>query len=183
MGQAGVGERACEPIDRRWSSLWGLVCSSHGGASLCGRWAPYAGDVFGIILLLFLVVPIIELYLVIQVGSSIGVMPTVALLIAVSITGAWLLRHQGLSVLSRIQAKLARGEMPGRELVDGLLIVFAGALMLTPGFMTDAFGLLLMLPPSRAILRTVLMARFGARIDSGKTSFGYRVIDIESPDE
>jgi len=144
---------------------------------------PYAGEVFGIILLLFLAVPIIEIYLVIQVGSSIGVIPTVALLIAISITGAWLLRHQGLTVLSRIQTKLARGEMPGKELVDGLLIAFAGALMLTPGFMTDAFGLLLMLPPTRAMVRTVLMRRFGARIETGDASFGYQVIDIESPDE
>lgn len=183
MRQPRVGERACEPIDR-WGSFWrGLIWSGHGGASLCGRWVPYAGSVFGIILLLFLVVPIIEIYLVIQVGSSIGVPNTIAVLVAVSIAGAWLLRHQGLSVLSRIQKKLALGEMPGKELVDGLLIAFAGALMLTPGFMTDAFGLLLMLPPTRAIVRTVLMRRFGARIETGGGSFGYQVIDIEPSDD
>jgi len=139
--------------------------------------------VFGIILLLFLAIPILEIYLVIQVGSSIGVLPTVALLIAVSIAGAWLLRHQGLSVLARIQSKLARGEMPGKELVDGLLIAFAGALMLTPGFMTDAFGLLLMLPPTRAIVRTILIRRFGARIESGGGAFGPQVIDIDWPED
>jgi len=133
---------------------------------------PYDEAVFAIILLLFLAVPILEIYFVVQVGSSIGVLATVALLILISVTGAWLLRHQGLSVLARIQSKLARGEMPGKELVDGLLIVFAGALMLTPGFMTDAFGIFLMLPPTRAVVRIALMRRFGARVASGGGSYG-----------
>ncbi len=137
-----------------------------------GRCRPYADDVFGIILLLFLAVPIIEIYLVIQVGASIGILPTVALLILISIAGAWLLRHQGLNVLARIQSKLARGEMPGKELVDGLLIAFAGALMLTPGFLTDAFGIFLMLPPTRAIVRVALMHRFGARVSAGQGPYG-----------
>jgi len=133
---------------------------------------PYAEDVFGIILLLFLVVPIAEIYVVVQVGASLGVLPTVGLLILISVAGAWLLRHQGLSVLARIQIKLANGEMPGKELVDGLLIVFAGALMLTPGFMTDAVGIFLMLPPTRALVRVGLMRRFGARVSAGEGSYG-----------
>ncbi len=127
---------------------------------------------FGIILLLFLAVPVIEIYLVIQVGSSLGVLPTLGLLILISVVGAWLLRQQGLSVLARIQTKLAQGELPGKELVDGLLIVFAGALMLTPGFMTDAFGIFLMLPPTRAIVRVALMHRFGNRVSAGRGSYG-----------
>ncbi len=137
-----------------------------------GRYGPYADEVFGIILLLFLAVPIIEIYIVIQVGASIGILPTVALLILISVTGAWLLRHQGLSVLARIQSKLAKGEIPGKELVDGLLIAFAGALMLTPGFLTDAFGIFLMLPPTRAIVRVALMHRFGNRVSAGRGSYG-----------
>ncbi len=135
----------------------------------CG---PYDEAVFVIILLLFLAVPIVEIYLVVQVGSSLGVLPTIALLVLISTTGAWLLRHQGLSVLARIQSKLAHGEMPGKELVDGLLIVFAGALILTPGFMTDGFGIFLMLPPTRAIVRIALMRRFGVRVASGGGSYG-----------
>lgn len=165
-------QRSGEFVDRRWSLGSGLLGSSHGRASLCGWCVPYADEVFAIILLLFLVVPIAEIYVVIQVGASLGVLPTIALLILISVVGAWLLRHQGLSVLARIQMKLANGEMPGKELVDGLLIVFAGALMLTPGFMTDAVGIFLMLPPTRSLVRVGLMRRFGARVSAGQGSYG-----------
>lgn len=119
---------------------------------------------FGLLVLLFLVVPIVELYIIVQVASGIGVLETIGLLILVSIAGAWLVRAQGLGVLARVQAQLAQGKLPAREMVDGMLILFAGALMLTPGFMTDAFGLLLLLPPSRAVVRTILIHRFQNRV-------------------
>ena len=115
------------------------------------------------LVLLFLVVPIVELYIIVQVASGIGVMETIGLLILVSVVGAWLVRAQGLGVLGRVQAQLAQGQVPGKEMVDGLLILFAGALMLTPGFMTDALGLLLLVPPTRAIVRTVLIHRYKSR--------------------
>ena len=122
------------------------------------------------LVLLFLVVPIIELYIIVQVASGMGVMETIGLLILISVIGAWLVRVQGLAVLGRVQGQLAQGNVPGKELVDGLLILLAGALMLTPGFMTDAFGLLLLMPPTRAVVRTILVHRYRDRVVVGGTS-------------
>ena len=99
-----------------------------------------------------------------ELASGIGTLETIGLLILVSVLGAWLVRAQGLGVLRRVQSQLAQGRTPGKELVDGLLILVAGALLLTPGFMTDALGLVLLLPPTRAIVRTVLVQRFRNRV-------------------
>ncbi len=119
---------------------------------------------FGFLLLAFLVIPIVELYVIVQVASGIGVLDTLALLILVSIVGAWLVRHQGLSIIGRIQQQLAVGRVPADELIDGGLVLFAGALMLTPGFVTDATGLLLLLPPTRRPVRVLLKRRFTGRV-------------------
>ncbi len=126
---------------------------------------------FGIILIAFLVVPLVELYVIIQVAGGLGVLETIGLLVLVSIVGAWLVRFQGLGVIRRIRGQLAKGVMPGTELVDGALVLFAGALMLTPGFVTDAVGLLLLLPPTRIPIRALLIRRFRAsvRVVSGPT--------------
>jgi UPF0716 protein FxsA len=118
----------------------------------------------GVLLLLFLIVPIVELYVIIQVGQAIGTLPTIALLIAVSVAGAWLVRWEGLGVWRRAQQKLQQGEMPTTALIDGVLILLAGALMLTPGFLTDLIGVLLLLPPSRAVLRGALVRRYRHRL-------------------
>lgn len=128
---------------------------------------------FPLILVLFLVVPIVELYVIVQVAGGIGVLETLGLLIVVSIVGAWLVKAQGVGLIRRVQGKLASGEMPGKELVDGALILFAGALMLTPGFVTDTVGLLLLLPPTRAIVRTFLMKRFSVMADAKVAGFGF----------
>lgn len=125
------------------------------------------------LVLLFLVVPLIELYLIVQVASGIGLLETIGLLILISMVGAWLVRAQGLGVLARVQGQLAQGKVPGTELVDGLLVLVAGALMLTPGFMTDALGLLLLIPPTRAIIRTVLVHRYQSRVRIGRAGTGY----------
>lgn len=117
-----------------------------------------------VLALLFLVVPIAELAIIIRVGSALGVWTTIALLIAVSVAGAWLVRWQGLATLRKVQAELYAGRMPARQLVDGALILFAGALMLTPGFLTDAVGLLLLLPPTRSMARGAVVRRFSGRI-------------------
>jgi UPF0716 protein FxsA len=103
--------------------------------------------------LLFLVVPFVELYVLIQVGQEIGALPTIALLVLVSVVGAWLVKREGIGVLRRAQARVNAGEVPGVELIDGILIMLAGALLLTPGFVTDVAGILLLLPPVRAVLR------------------------------
>lgn len=125
---------------------------------------------FGLILLAFLVIPLVELYVIIRVADGLGILETIGLLVLVSIVGAWLVRFQGVGVIRRIQQRLARGVMPGTELIDGALILFAGALMLTPGFVTDAVGLLLLLPPTRLPIRTLLVRRFRGRVQTAPAS-------------
>jgi len=111
--------------------------------------------VFAALALLFLVVPFVELFVLIQVGQAIGALPTIGLLVVVSIVGAWLVKREGLGVVRRAQQQVQRGQVPATELVDGVLILFAGALMLTPGFFTDVLGIALMIPVVRAALRGV----------------------------
>ena len=117
----------------------------------------------GALFLVFLIIPIIELFVIIQVGQVIGAWNTIALLLAVSLVGAWLVKREGLGVLRRFRARLDEGAIPGRELADGVLILLAGALLLTPGFVTDVFGVLLLLPPVRSAVRGVVFARFATR--------------------
>ena len=122
-----------------------------------------------VLVLLFIVVPIAELAVIIQVGQSLGVLSTILLLIAVSIVGAWMVKFQGLLVLMKARERLARGEMPSDELISGLAILIAGALMLTPGFITDAVGIALLIPPIRAILVAFVRRRFRGRIQTFTT--------------
>lgn len=119
---------------------------------------------FGPLLLLFLVVPLIELYLIIQVSSGFGLLPTIAMLILVSIVGAWLVRREGTNVIKRVQDQISSGKMPTNELIDGAMIVGGGALMLTPGFLTDIIGISLLLPPVRAILRPFVAKAVKSRV-------------------
>jgi len=105
---------------------------------------------------LFIVVPIVEIWAIIEIGSLIGVWPTVALLIADAVLGSLLLRHQGRGAWRRFNQALAERRFPGREVADGLLIAIGGTLLLTPGFVTDVFGLILLIPPSRAIVRRLM---------------------------
>jgi len=109
--------------------------------------------------LLFLVVPIVELAVIIQVGQAAGVWNTIGLLVLMSLVGGWLMKREGLGVLRRVQRSVEQGRVPGTELVDGLLILVGGALMLTPGFLTDVLGLSLLLPPVRAVVRRVAARR------------------------
>ena len=127
---------------------------------------------FVVLLLALLCVPLLELYVIIQVADGVGTGQTILLLIAVSVLGAWMVRRSGLGVLNQIRARLSRGELPAGELVDGLLILIAGALMLTPGFLTDAVGLLLLFPPSRLAVRLLLMRHFTKKITVGGWSAG-----------
>ena len=117
-----------------------------------------------VLALLFLVVPIVELAVIIQVGQAIGVIDTLALLVVISLAGAWLVRREGMGVVRRIQHQMVAGQVPGTELVDGLLILLGGALLLTPGFVTDAVGLSLLLPPVRAAVRAVVARRLRHRV-------------------
>lgn len=109
-----------------------------------------------LLIVLFIVVPIAELYVIIQVGEAIGLWPTLALLLADALLGSFLLKHQGRGAWRRFNEALAQRRFPGREVVDGLLIVVGGTLLLAPGFITDIFGLILLIPPTRAIVRGLL---------------------------
>jgi UPF0716 protein FxsA len=127
--------------------------------------------VLGLLILLFLVVPIAELYVIVQVTHGIGVLNTIALLIVVGAVGGWLAKREGLALLRRLQAQLNRGQMPAKEVVDGALILLAGALMLTPGFLSDVLAIVLLVPPSRALVRSVVLRRFRDRIVVRSTGF------------
>lgn len=109
-----------------------------------------------LLVLLFIVLPIAELYVIIQIGGAIGVLPTLALLIVDSLVGAALARSQSRAAWERFNRALAEGRVPGREVFDGAMIIVGGALLLTPGFITDVVGLCLLLPPTRAALRAFL---------------------------
>ncbi|HEY7257119.1 MAG TPA: FxsA family protein [Solirubrobacterales bacterium] len=117
-----------------------------------------------LLVILFIVVPIVELYVIIQVGQAIGVLPTLALLLADAVLGSLLLRHQGRGAWRRFNEALAQRRVPAREAADGVLIAVGGTLLLTPGFVTDVFGLILLIPPTRALARRLLGAYFGRRL-------------------
>ncbi|HEX5495086.1 MAG TPA: FxsA family protein [Mycobacteriales bacterium] len=108
--------------------------------------------------------PILEIYVIIQVGHAVGVLPTVALLLATSLTGAWLLRHEGARAWRAFTDALAARRPPHREVIDGTLILLGGTLMLVPGFVTDLLGLLCLFPPTRSLTRRILLATATRRI-------------------
>jgi UPF0716 protein FxsA len=117
--------------------------------------------------LLFLLVPVAELYVIYQVGDAIGVLWTFLLLAADSLLGSLLLKSQGRAVWRRFNDNLAQGRMPHREVLDGVLVIFGGAFLITPGFLTDIVGLTLLIPPSRAVVRRFLVRRLGSRVMVG----------------
>ena len=114
----------------------------------------------GKLFLLFAVVPVAEIYVLVSVGGVIGVLPTIALVLLTALAGAHLARMQGLAVMMRIRENLAQGFMPAEELLDGLLIFLAGMTLLTPGFLTDIMGLLILLPATRNIFKRWLRKKF-----------------------
>jgi UPF0716 protein FxsA len=127
---------------------------------------------------LFIVVPIAELFVIIKVGELIGIWPTLALLLADALLGSLLLRHQGRGAWRRFNEALAQRRFPGKEVADGVLIVIGGTLLLTPGFITDVFGLVLLIPPTRGIARGLLrrwtVGRFTVVGFPGGGTFGQR---------
>lgn len=128
-----------------------------------------------LLVLLFIVVPLLELWVIIEVGGLIGIAPTIGLLLATSLAGAALLRAQGRSAWRRFNEALAEGRMPHREVFDGALVLLGGALLLTPGFITDGVGLALLIPPTRAGIRSLLSRLVVGRIAVGgrAASWGY----------
>jgi UPF0716 protein FxsA len=115
-----------------------------------------------ILALAFILVPLAELAVIIAVGDVLGLLPTLLLLLGISVAGAWLAKREGLAAWQRFQRALTEGRVPTVEVADGAMILLAGALLLTPGFLTDVVGILLLLPPTRAMARR-LAPRLAAR--------------------
>ena len=123
---------------------------------------------FGTLLVLFVFVPFIELYILIELGSRIGALPTLGIVIVTGIAGAALAKHQGLEVLRRIQAELSYEHMPADALFDGVLVLIGGILLLTPGILTDITGFLLLIPFSRFFVKRYLKDWINKKIQSGQ---------------
>ena len=121
----------------------------------------------GRLLLLFVLIPIVEMMLLIRLGEMLGFWPTIALIIGTGLLGSYLARREGLSVWRQLQQRLQQGGLPGKELMDGVIILIAGALLITPGVLTDVVGMLGLLPISRAILRKRLYGRLEKSVQSG----------------
>jgi UPF0716 protein FxsA len=124
------------------------------------------------LLLAFLIVPIVEIFLLIRVGSVLGPWWTILVLVLMSVVGSRLVKREGFRALARVTTQLQNGQLPADEVIDGGLILFAGALMLTPGFLTDAAALALLVPPVRAVVRKYLKRRYGSRVQVMPMSFG-----------
>ena len=116
-----------------------------------------------LLIALFIAVPLAELYVILKVGDAIGAPLTILLLAADSVLGSLLLRWQGRAVWRRFTKTLQEGRMPNREVLDGVLVIFGGAFLITPGFITDVIGLLCLLPPTRSVLRRLIVLRLGRR--------------------
>lgn len=116
------------------------------------------------LLLIFIVVPVAELYVLLKVGDAIGAPLTILILVGDSIVGSLLLKSQGRVVWRRFTETMAAGRVPHRELLDGMMVIFGGAFLITPGFLTDILGILLLLPPTRAVLRGVAVRALKGRV-------------------
>lgn len=126
---------------------------------------------FQILLLLFIAVPVIEIALFIQVGGILGLWPTIAIILITAIVGASLVRQQGLQTLLSMQQKVQQGQLPAKEMVDGIMLAVAGVLLLTPGFMTDALGFALLFEPSRQKIAQFFMQRVNVQSSASFTTF------------
>ena len=113
---------------------------------------------------LFLLVPFAELYVIYKIGDAIGYWWVFVILAADSLLGAYLLRSQGRAVWGRFNLTLSEGRVPHREVIDGVLVIFGGAFLITPGFISDILGVLLLLPPSRSVIRRIVVRRLGRRV-------------------
>ena len=120
-----------------------------------------------VLFVIFIVVPLAELYVIFKVGEAIGYPLTILLLAADSVIGALLLKSQGRAVWRRFTEAMAAGRVPHREVLDGVMVIFGGAFLITPGFLTDVIGLLLLLPPTRALARALVIRSLGGRVAIG----------------
>jgi len=126
------------------------------------------------LLIIFVFVPVMELYILIEAGRMIGIGATVGLIMLTGVAGAWLARSQGLEILKRIQQETANGQMPAQTLIDGALILVGGLLLLTPGFFTDALGFSFLVPITRELWRKGLSAWLEKQVRQGSVTI-YRM--------
>jgi len=136
-------------------------------------------SIFARLALLFIIMPILELALLIQLGQVVGVPLTLALVISTGVAGAWMARLEGLKTLWALQSELAQGRLPTQSILDGLAILVGGALLLTPGILTDIIGFSLLLPPSRRVIQWRVRARLEKSIREG--AMRVTVIDTTQP--
>lgn len=130
-------------------------------------------------LLVFFITPIVEMYLLITVAGYIDAWPTIALVMLTAVIGVALLKRQGLATLTRGVTRMNRGEVPAQEMAEGILLAIAGALLLTPGFVTDGVGFLLLFPPSRKALVVLMLKRVEVHV--APATGAYRPADGQSP--
>ncbi len=123
-----------------------------------------------VLFLLFLLVPAAEIWLLIEIGGHIGIGWTLVTIIATALAGAVLVRSQGLAVLGRIQQEMAVGHVPTGDMLEGLMLLLAGAVLVTPGFFTDAAGFALLIPPVRRLLSRWVMTRAAIRVHNQHTA-------------
>ncbi|MBA1340687.1 MAG: hypothetical protein C5S40_00955 [ANME-2 cluster archaeon] len=123
------------------------------------------------LLALFVIVPFVELYILIELGKSIGALPTLGIVVITGIAGAVLTKHQGLGVWQRIQAELSNGHMPGDVLFDGVLVLIGSVLLLTPGILTDITGFILLIPPGRFMVKKYVKAWVDKKLQSGQMTY------------
>lgn len=117
--------------------------------------------IFPIGLALFILIPLVEIYLFIKVGTAVGALNTILLILGTAVAGVLLLRRQGLSTLQKVQSQMQQGELPAVSMIEGIMLFFAGALLLTPGFFTDAIGFVLLIPPLRKAIALWVLERSG----------------------
>lgn len=129
---------------------------------------------FKMLFLLLLIIPAAEIGILVWVGKIIGPLPTVALIVITGIVGAWLAKREGLNTLRLAQSQLQSGQVPGDLLIDGICILAGGVFLFTPGFLSDLLGVLLLLPPTRAVAKRQLLRFFQRKIRSGQYQFYWK---------
>jgi UPF0716 protein FxsA len=130
--------------------------------------------IFSSLLTAFIVMPILELWLLVKLGGHYGVLPTILLVVMTGVAGAWMARTQGLMVLMSIQREMGAGRMPAPQMIDGVMILVAGVLLLTPGLITDVTGFLLLTPPVRVVIRGWMRRKLERKLREGTVTFSFR---------
>ncbi len=123
------------------------------------------------LLIIFIIIPLVELYLLIEIGTLIGTLSTIAIIVFTGIIGAFLARRQGFGVIYQIQNELSNGNLPASQFVDGLIILLAGAVLLTPGILTDILGFLCLIPYTRKVIKKILWSWFDKAVHQGRINY------------